>query len=373
MTQPQSLMVSEYDQMVKATDAMPPELQPVLFGLFGEVGSVMSASKKLHREKEVYVGFRQAAIEEFGDVLWYLAAIARRLKLDLETLFTRALSRSDAQTAVTALDSSLWPIAIASRITPTPALDASLQKLGQAAGLLLVNDSSVAAMRSLLETFTWCYLNALQACSIPFSEVARHNATKTVGRFVIPAAKNLPRFDEDFDEEERIPEEFEIRVTQRRSGRAYLRWNSVFIGDPLADSIRDPDGYRFHDVFHFAHAAVLHWSPVFRSLIKQKRKSDPSIDEAEDGGRAIVIEEGLTAWIFAQAKQIGFFAGHRAITFDLLKVVQRFVVGYEVERCPLKLWETAILQGYEAFLQIRSNNGGLLIGNRNTRTLIYRR
>lgn len=366
-----SLTVADYELLVRPTDGMPPEVQPVLFGLFGEVGSVMAASKKLHREKEVYVGFREAAVEEFGDALWYFAAIARRLNLSLEALFSGALAQRESRSAVTALDSPDWPIAIASQISPTPALDASLQHLGKAAGVLLANGIPADDMKLLLEQFAMCYLAALQACAIPFSEIARHNATKTRGRFLTPDPDALPRFDDRFDEEERIPDHFEIRIAQRRSGKAYLRWNNVFIGDPLTDNIRDPDGYRFHDVFHFAHAAVLHWSPVFRDLIKQKRKSDAVVDEAEDGGRAIVIEEGLTAWIFAQAKQIGFFAGHKGISFDLLKVVQRFVAGYEVERCPLKLWESAILQGYEAFLQVRTNNGGLLIGDRKARTLIY--
>lgn len=368
-----SLTVAEYDRMVHPTDGMPPEVQPVLFGLFGEVGSVMAASKKLHREKkEVYIGFRAAAVDEFGDVLWYFAAIARRLQLDVEVLFQGALQLSDSRTAVTALDSAQWPIAIASQVEPTPAMDASLQQLGQAAGVLLSDRATADEMKLHLERFALCYLSALQACQIPFTEVARHNAAKTIGRFVPPIAAELPTFDSDFEDEERIPDHFEIQVTQRKSGKAYLRWNGVFIGDPLTDNIRDPDGYRFHDVFHFAHAAVLHWSPVFRDLIKQKRKSDPKVDEAEDGGRAIVVEEGLTAWIFAQAKNLGFFQGRKGISFDLLKVVERFVAGYEVERCPLKLWESAILQGYEAFLQVRANNGGLLIGDRKARTLIYR-
>jgi hypothetical protein len=65
--------------------------------------------------------------------------------------------------------------------------------------------------------------------------------------------------------------------------------NGVFIGDPLTDNILDRDGYRFHDVFHFAHASILHWSPTFRALIKHKRKSDPVVDEAQDSGRAIVV------------------------------------------------------------------------------------
>ena len=45
------------------------------------------------------------------------------------------------------------------------------------------------------------------------------------------------------------------------------------------------------DVFHFAHAAILHWSPTFRALIRHKRKSNPDIDEAQDSGRAIVIDD----------------------------------------------------------------------------------
>lgn len=367
-----SITIAEYDRMIRPTDGMPEDVQPVLFGLFGEVGSVMSASKKHHREREVYVGFREAAVEEFGDALWYFAAIARRLGLDLETLFLGAMQRTESRSAVTALDSANWPIAVASQLAPAPALDASLQKMGQAAGVLLADGGVADQMRPLLEQFAVCYLAALQACGIPFSEVARHNAAKTIGRFVAPRPGDLPTFDNSYAEEERIPEKFEIRVTQRKSGKIYLRWNSVFIGDPLTDSIRDPDGYRFHDVFHFAHAAVLHWSPVFRDVIKQKRKSDPKVDESEDGGRAIVIEEGVTAWIFAQAKHIGFFVGHDKISFDLLKVVQRFVAGYEVERCPLMLWEQAILQGYAAFVQLKSNNGGLLIGDRISRTLVYR-
>ena len=107
-------------------------------------------------------------------------------------------------------------------------------------------------------------------------------------------------------------------------------------------------------------------------MIKQKRKSDPKIDEAEDGGRAIVVEEGLTAWIFSRAKQLNFFGGLDSVSFDLLKTVQQFVRGYEVERCPLKLWEEAIMEGYRVFRQVRKANGGIVVGDRATRTIKYR-
>ena len=165
---------------------------------------------------------------------------------------------------------------------------------------------------------------------------------------------------------------FKIKVTQRKSGQSYLQWNGVFIGHPLTDNIIEPDGYRFHDVFHFAHAAILHWSPVFRALINQKRKSDPKVDEVQDGGRAIVVEEGLTAWIFSCAKQLNYFKDQNSVSFDVLKTVQRFVRGYEVETCPLKLWEQAILKGYEVFRLVRDNNGGIVVGDREDRTIEYK-
>ena len=49
--------------------------------------------------------------------------------------------------------------------------------------------------------------------------------------------------------------------------------------------------------------------PLTRALIKHKRKSKPDYDEAQDSGRAIVVEEGLTAWIFTRAKELNFFEG----------------------------------------------------------------
>ena len=48
-----------------------------------------------------------------------------------------------------------------------------------------------------------------------------------------------------------------------------------------------------------------------------------------------------------------------------------FVSGYEVEKCPLKLWEKAILEGYAVFRQLKSNQGGWIVGNRELRTITY--
>lgn len=124
-----------------------------------------------------------------------------------------------------------------------------------------------------------------------------------------------------------------------------------------------PDDYRFHDVFHYAYVAILGWSPVTRSLFRLKRKSRPKIDEAQDGARAALIEEGIATWIFGQAMEMDFFQDLKAgeLPFDLLKQVRQFVRGYEAENCPTWLWEEAILQGYAAFRYLREHRRGTVI------------
>src|SRR3546814_9804186 len=101
------------------------------------------------------------------------------------------------------------------------------------------------------------YLDALYATGLTFSQVVQTNLRKARGAFLEPNPEDLIDFDAEFDEEERLPAEFRIRIDQRSSGKSYLQWNGVFIGDPLTDNIADPDGYRFHDVFHLANAAIL--------------------------------------------------------------------------------------------------------------------
>lgn len=365
-------MIDDYVHLVAPTDGMKPDIRPVLFGLFGEVGGIMAAAKKHHREGAVFVGFQRAVVEEFGDSLWYLAALCRRLDFSLEEILRSATAGDDYITALAASDVSSGSLAKIVMPRQVAALDDALQSLGAAAAALLQLPENREARLQLLTVFADQYVKALQVSGVSFGEVARTNLAKTRGRFLQPEPADLPIFDGEFEPEERLPEQFEIEITQRKSGQSYLRWQGVFVGDPLTDNIRDPDGYRFHDVFHLAHAAILHWSPVMRALIKQKRKSDKKVDEAQDGGRAIVVEEGLTAWIFSRAKELDFFAGQTSVSFDMLKTIGDFVNGYEVQDCPLSLWERAILEGYSVFREVRKNNGGVVIGNRNTRTIGYR-
>lgn len=366
------LLLRDYMLETEPTDGQLPrdDLHPVLMGLFGEVGSIMTAAKKHVRENEAFAGYQQAVEEEFGDTLWYFTALCRRLGTGVDVVFSEATDQDSHEKRISAIDSPA--VSYLLPVHESLTLDEMLLNLGKAATALFGVEDLNERARGLLRAFSACYLRALRATNLSFEKVVRMNIGKTRGRFLDPDAADLPVFDDGFSDEEKLPRHFEIKITYRKNGQCYLQWNDVFIGDPLTDNILDPDGYRYHDVFHLAHAAILHWSPTFRDLIKQKRKSNPTIDEAEDGGRAIVVEEGLTAWIFSRAKHLNYFEGQSSISFDLLKVVKQFVQGYEVENCPLKLWEEAILKGYEVFRQVRENNGGIVIGNRETRTIKYK-
>jgi len=340
-----------YGAAVQRTDVLPAtDTAAVLMGLYGEVGGIMATAKKRVREPIAFPSDQQAAAqEEFGDALWYFAAYCRRHGVPLESVFADANDHR----------------------TPSNPRQ-SLFELGQAAAALLAEPSEPVVLRGLLVAFAVRYLAALNAAQLSVAEICDRNIAKTHGAFLAPDISSLPNFDSDFGEEEQIPWQFCIRIDQRSSGHSYLRWNNVFIGDPLTDNIRDPDDYRFHDVFHCAHAAILHWSPVFRALIKQKRKSVQEYDHAEDGGRAIVVEEGLTAWLFARAKYADYFSDDNRISYGILKTIQEFTAGYEVAKCPLALWRRAIMQGYAVFREIRQHRGGWVVGDRGMRSLSFR-
>ncbi|HCD8379686.1 TPA: hypothetical protein ND784_005291, partial [Klebsiella pneumoniae] len=111
-------------------------------------------------------------------------------------------------------------------------------------------------------------------------------------------------FDINYANYERFPPKMvfvfkEISVSNKKY--VIQQCQGVNIGDRLTDNKKDKDDYRFHDVFHICYAVHLGWSPVLRALLHLKRKSISSTDENQDGARAIIIEEGISTFIFSRA------------------------------------------------------------------------
>ena len=161
----------------------------------------------------------------------------------------------------------------------------------------------------------------------------------------------------------------DVVITTDAASRAHTTINGATFGTPLTDNRRHDDGYRYHDVFHVAHAALLGRSPTLRGLLRRKRKSDPTIDEVEDGGRAIVIDEGLTALIFSHAEIHDFYEHADHVDPKLIATIQTMTSHLEVSVRRPEDWQHAILQGYAMWRYIRAHQGGRLRANLTSRTI----
>ncbi len=209
-------------------------------------------------------------------------------------------------------------------------------------------------------------LSVANRAGIALEDAARGQLHKAMERW--PRQRRLPKLrDSRYPAYEQLPRTLAVEIREvQMADNAYFvfqRCNGINVGDRLTDNIADPDEYRFHDVFHYAYAAVLGWSPVTRALYKLKRKSNKKVDDTEDGARAILIEEGISALVFSEAKKNRMFQGveRGKLSFDLLKLIRRFVEGYEVHDMPYWCWEEAILQGFEAFRFLTKNRMGRLV------------
>ncbi len=167
-------------------------------------------------------------------------------------------------------------------------------------------------------------------------------------------------FDSEFPESERLPRNFIVTVIENVSGIVEIYSDGVRLGNRLSDNRYPQDGYRFHDVFHLSNAAVLGWSPITRWLLKRKRKSDPRTDEMEDGGRAIAIEEGISAMVFSYAEMQNFYENNEQINALVLGTIKRMTGYLEVSRCTVRDWERAIYVGFDIWRKLKEKGGATL-------------
>lgn len=79
------MTLNEYQTATESTVAYPPGLTYPTIGLLGEAGELANQVKKVIRDDGgVLTPARRAKIvDELGDVLWYIAAVAREMKTPL--------------------------------------------------------------------------------------------------------------------------------------------------------------------------------------------------------------------------------------------------------------------------------------------------
>jgi NTP pyrophosphatase (non-canonical NTP hydrolase) len=235
-------------------------------------------------------------------------------------------------------------------------------------------------VREELGDLFWYATALAHRCGLSLDEILNDNVRKTRERFLRPATPPPhPLFDDDADLSEQLPRSLDITFIEtlvHDRGTKPVPVVSIFrgaeaVGDPLDDNSDDNDDYRYHDVFHLAHMAVLGWSPVMRSLLRLKRGTDRDTDRIQDGGRAIAVEEGLSAYVFAAARDHSYFGTSTSVPSQIVKACQAMTHHLEVSRRTAQDWEYAILAGYHTFVELTANRGGTVHADLNRRSLTY--
>jgi NTP pyrophosphatase (non-canonical NTP hydrolase) len=212
----------------------------------------------------------------------------------------------------------------------------------------------------------WYIANVAEQFGLKLSQVAEENLRKTnerwgAGRHPSVESGAPSAFDTHYPPNERLPRKgiAEIRHSLERDTKQIETYvNDKRMGDNLTDNAWIEDGYRLHDIFHLACMTLLGWSPVIRSGLAIKRKSDKAVDEVEDGGRAIVIEEVVSALVFSYGLRHNMLLGIHALDYPLLRTIKQMTDHLEVGSRTAADWERTILCAYGVWRAAAEHGGG---------------
>lgn len=219
----------------------------------------------------------------------------------------------------------------------------------------------------------WYVSNVATKHGFSLEDVAQFNLHKTRSRWQPIQARETrwKLLDDDFPPSEQLPRQMDVLIRTDASDQVTMFIDGAEVGDPLRDNRYEDDGYRFHDVFHLSFASMLGWSPTLRALLRRKRKSAPRVDEVEDGGRALVIEEGISAMVFSYAERRNFLDGAEEVDYGLLRTIKEMTEHLEVSCRTEWDWESTILAGYHIWRQIRERNSGHILADLENRRLEF--
>jgi len=219
------------------------------------------------------------------------------------------------------------------------------------------------------------YLTAIANIEdLSLGQIAAHNLEKTTSRWLPTGEDDRVDFDEHFPISEQLPRLFLAQFVtsiEEEVHKVEVIVDGQRVGAKLNDNSYVSDGYRFHDVFHMTCAAMLGWSPVVRSLMKRKRKSDQETDNVEDGGRAIATDEALAAVVFSYAVRHAYLDEIRVLDWHLLDLCRDLTEPFEVGKRSHFEWEQTILKTFEIWRKIQSNGGGWVRFDRGSRSVEF--
>jgi len=431
------MLISDYDEFVRKSDRSSnrtneERIEIAIYGLVGEIGSIVSAIKKRLLSEDGAVQWNAPSdeiVEELGDAMWYCFALARLANEgkpknifahDIESLkreigggdpraeeighvlgdtkrdaFLQAASEFPKKTREMVFDDYQKIAFLTARTEDRTLIEVCLAVLWQLSAQLLRRklppleqglNKAVATrpLNDLLGEIAW-HISALASVyQLKLGDIAARNREKVSHR--LDQTSPTPLHDEGSKTAEQFPRRFEIAIVTVGPGRSRMFLAGKQVGDDLTDNAHFEDGYRFHDVMHLANVAKLGWSPVFRGLLRRKRKGEPKIDEVEDGARAQIVEEVVVKAIHSEGvrlastsgalrpeEPIRLFPNPEEITFRFLKSVRSFVQGLEVAKNRDWEWIDAITEGHKLFYELRCEEQGTVLIDLHARSIEFRK
>ena len=424
------MKVDEYNRFVQNTDQSK-NLDVALYGIAGELGSVVSAIKRrLIADDPHWNTPNNEITEELGDLLWYCFAFSQCLKNqrpknflahDIANLrkeidgnnkraerigivldptkrgtFLAAAANFPSRARNMTLDDYQKVAFLTARTEGRTLIEVCLAVLSQLSGELfrlklpeierMLNKTLPdRPIMDVLGEMAWHIAAVASVYGVPLNRIAKENMRKVSLRYVRGEPTPLYDNDENLLEQEKLPRRLEVCFVSAPGKVLQMYSNGKQLGDPLTDNAQDEDGYRFHDVLHLAFAAKLGWSPVLRKILGRKRKSQPIVDEVEDGARAQIMEEAVINAIHAEgvrqaearpqpesSDHTRLFATRSEISFDLLKLIQNFVRDNEVAKSQYWEWEDAIYEGFDIFHKLREEGQGTVTLDLEKRSIGFR-
>lgn len=228
----------------------------------------------------------------------------------------------------------------------------------------------------------WYVANVATKAGLRLEDIAEANLRKTRDRFIGPKRHTL--YDEALPPDQQLPRTFVYQFSHKEI-KGLRRMvitdiaSDISLGSPLTDNSHQDDGYRFHDAMHMAFASCLGWSPVLRKLLRDQGRLNKRFshedsaesrarEEAEDGGRAQVVEEAIV--YLADA----YYSRHpdaKSLDFQLLRYIKDLTSQIEVSTRTEAEWEKALLQGFAVWRDLRTNDGGLVEANLHAGTVRF--
>ena len=225
----------------------------------------------------------------------------------------------------------------------------------------------------------WYVATVATKFGLDLDRIAKENLAKTEDRWHEPEKKKK-LYDESLPKNQQLPRNFSYTFTHEEvkgEQRLVITDNETGekFGAALKDNAYEDDGYRFHDIMHLAFAVHLGWSPVWRKLLldaKKLVKRPGKIDDAEDGGRPQVIDEGIVhaAYVYADQHK-GFLAGVGAVDWQLLRHIKQMTAKLEVKDRSTWEWNRALVDGFSIWRKLREYKRGVVSGDLVTNTLTF--